>query len=146
MINLLNPKYIVPVIGEYRHQFALRNLCEQLGHDMNHVIMLDNGLVMQLQDGNLVPYKELIENGDFLVDGILENDVSDVVLRDRELLSQDGVLLVIANIDARQRKVVGEPEIVQVPASTIRPVGREGENVQITPDRGERAEDAVICP
>ncbi len=112
MINILNPKYIVPVIGEYRHQFALRDLSTQLGYDINDVVMLDNGVVMQIQNGKLVPYKELIPNGDFLVDGSLENDVSDVVLRDREMLSTDGVLLIIANIDARNRKVVSVPEIV----------------------------------
>ena len=112
LINILNPKYIVPVIGEYRHQFALRDVCNQLGYENKDVVMLDNGVVMQIQKGNLVPYNELITNGDFLVDGSLENDVSDVVLRDREMLSTDGVLLIIANVDARNRKIVSTPEIV----------------------------------
>ncbi len=112
LINILNPKYVVPVIGEYRHQFALRNLTKQLGYDENHIVMLDNGVVMQIIDKELVPYKEMINSGDFLLDGSLDSDVSDVVLRDREMLSQDGVLLIIANVDARNRKVLNDPEVV----------------------------------
>lgn len=112
LINILNPKYIVPVIGEYRHQYAMREICTQLGYEKEHIVMLDNGVVMQIKDKNLVPYNELVENGDYLVDGSIQQDVSDVVLRDREMLSQDGVLMIIANIDARNRKVVSTPEIV----------------------------------
>lgn len=112
LVNILNPKYIVPVIGEYRHQFALRNLMKQLGYDENNVVMLDNGVVMQIDNGELAPYKEMINSGDFLLDGILEGDLSDVVLRDREMLAQDGVLMIIANVDARNRKVLNDPEVV----------------------------------
>jgi ribonuclease J len=112
LINLLNPKYIVPVIGEYRHQYALRNVCEQLGYNLEDVIMLDNGQVLELQNKKIVSTKKSIQSGDYLVDGILENDVSDVVLRDREMLAEDGVLLVIANVDARNRKIVSGIEVV----------------------------------
>lgn len=112
LINILNPKYIVPVIGEYRHQYAMREICQQLGYQKERIVMLDNGVVMQIKDQELVPYHEMVENGDYLVDGSIQKDVSDVVLRDREMLSQDGVLMIIANIDARNRKVVSTPEIV----------------------------------
>lgn len=112
LINILNPKYIVPVIGEYRHQYALRELCKQLGYEKDKVIMLDNGQVFDLQDGNLKSVTGGVESGEIFVDGILDGDLSNVVLRDRELLSQDGVLLIIGNIDARNRLVLTEPEIV----------------------------------
>ncbi len=112
MINLINPEFIIPVIGEYRHQFALRALAVQLGYDLEHIIMLDNGVVFELNDGIPSTEKEMIDNGEILVDGILDGDLSDVVLRDRELLSQDGVLLIIANIDARNKAIVSDPEIV----------------------------------
>lgn len=112
LVNILNPKYIVPVIGEYRHQYAMREICTQLGYEKENIVLLDNGVVMQIKDQDLVPYNELVENGDYLVDGSIQKDVSDVVLRDREMLSQDGVLMIIANIDARNRNVVTTPEIV----------------------------------
>ena len=112
LINILNPKYIVPVIGEYRHQYAMNHLCIQHGYSEKNVFVMDNGVVLNIQDGKVVNSNEKISSGDVLVDGILDGDLSDIVLRDRELLSQDGVLLIIANIDARKKSVVTTPEIV----------------------------------
>lgn len=112
LTNLLQPKYIVPVIGEYRHQYALRELAVQLGYDPKSVLMLDNGVVVEFKNSTVVSQNAKITNGEIFVDGILEDDVSDIVLRDRELLSQDGVMLIIANVDARKRVIHTEPEIV----------------------------------
>ena len=112
LINILNPRYIIPVIGEYRHQYAMNHLCIQHGYAENDVFVLDNGTVLQLEEGKVVKTNERIKNGDILVDGILDGDLNDVVLRDRELLSQDGVLLIIANIDARKKLVITDIEIV----------------------------------
>ncbi len=112
LINILNPKYIVPVIGEYRHQYAMQHLCVQHGYSKDDIILLDNGTVLLLEEGKVVKSKEKIKSGDILVDGILDGDLNDVVLRDRELLSEDGVLLIIANIDARKKTVINDIEIV----------------------------------
>ena len=112
LINILNPKYIIPVIGEYRHQYAMNRLCIQHGYDKNDVFVLDNGVILQLEEGKVVKTNERVKSGDILVDGILDGDLNDVVLRDRELLSQDGVLLIIANIDARKKSVLTDIEIV----------------------------------
>ncbi len=112
LINILNPKYIIPVIGEYRHQYAMNHLCIQHGYSEDTVFVLDNGTVLQLDEGKVVNTKERIKSGDILVDGILDGDLHDAVLRDRELLSQDGVLLIIANIEAREKRVITSPEIV----------------------------------
>jgi len=112
LINLLNPKYVIPVIGEYRHQYALKNVAIQLGYKENDIKMLENGYVLEINNGKVISESERVEAGEILVDGILDGDLSDVVLRDRELLAQDGVLLVIANVDARAKKVVTVPEIV----------------------------------
>jgi len=113
LINLLNPKYVIPVIGEYRHQYALRKLAKQLGYDEDHIVMLDNGQIVELNNGEVSKTTGRIPSaGEILVDGIIEGDLSDVVLRDRELLAQDGVMLIIANIDARNKKVLSKPEVV----------------------------------
>ena len=112
LINILNPKYIIPVIGEYRHQYAMNHLCIQHGYNENTVFVLDNGVILSIENSEIVDSNEKIDCDDILVDGILDGDLNDVVLRDRELLSQDGVLLVIANIDARKKEVLTVPEIV----------------------------------
>jgi ribonuclease J len=113
LINLLNPTYVVPVIGEYRHQYALQKLALQLGYDEDHILMLDNGQIAEFINGELSKTTGKIPSaGEILVDGIIEGDLSDVVLRDRELLAQDGVMLIIANIDARNKKVLSKPEVV----------------------------------
>ncbi len=112
LINILNPRYIFPVIGEYRHQYALKKLCTELGYKQSNIVMLDNGVVAEINNKSIVNSKEKIPSGEILVDGILDSDVSDVVLRDREMLAEDGVLLIIANIDARNRKIINEPEVV----------------------------------
>lgn len=112
LTNILNPKYVMPVIGEYRHQYALGKICLELGYTTDEVINMDNGQVAEIINRDLVSTKEKVKVGEILVDGILDSDVSNVVLRDRELLSQDGVLLVIANVDARKKVVLSDPEIV----------------------------------
>ena len=112
LINILNPKFIVPVIGEYRHQYAVKHLCIDLGYDEKNIISLDNGQVAELNNRKLLGTSGKVISGDILVDGILDSDVSDVVLRDRELLAQDGVLLIIANVDARRKRVLTTPEVV----------------------------------
>ncbi len=112
LINMMNPRYIIPVIGEYRHQYALKNICLDMGFSKSKIIMLDNGQIVEMNNGKVINTKESITSGDILVDGILESDVSDVVLRDRELLAQDGVLLIIANVNARTKTVITTPEVV----------------------------------
>lgn len=112
LINLLSPEYVVPVIGEFRHQYELKNVAMQLGYDEDHIKMLENGHILEFNNGKVISSKKRVPSGEILVDGILDGDLSDVVLRDRELLAQDGVLLIIANVDARKRKLVTDPEIV----------------------------------
>ena len=112
LINILQPEYIIPVVGEYRHQYALKKLCYQLGYTEDKVFSLDNGDVVEFEKGVGIKTKNKITSGDILVDGILDGDLSNVVLRDRELLSEDGVLLIIANVDARRKEIVTSPEVV----------------------------------
>jgi len=112
LTNILSPKYFVPVIGEYRHFYQMKKIAGSLGYSKDEVVALDNGQVLEFVDGKMQDVAYSINSGDVLVDGILEGDLSDVVLKDREILSQDGVLLIIGNIDARKKKMVVKPEIV----------------------------------
>lgn len=112
LINFLHPKFIIPVIGEYRHQVALKNIALTLGYHKQEIMMLDNGQVAEINNKSVVNLSQKITQGDILVDGTLDSDLSDVVIRDREMLAQDGVLLIIANIDSKSKKILSEPEVV----------------------------------
>ncbi len=112
LVNMLNPLYVVPIIGEYRHQYALKNVVTSLGYESDKVVVLDNGEIASFDGGTLVSKLKSIPVSETLVDGSIEDDLNEVVLRDRELLSQDGIFMIIANVDPRGRRVLSKPEIV----------------------------------
>ena len=108
MINLLRPKFIIPVIGEYQHQIRVRNLSKDLGYDDDHILILDNGDVATFKkDVNYVSKKD-IRTGDILIDGTPLDDNNDVILRDRELLAEDGVVMIIANVNPKTRQIIND--------------------------------------
>ncbi|MDY0278042.1 MAG: ribonuclease J [Acholeplasma sp.] len=111
MINMLKPKYIIPVIGEYRHQYHVRKLAKQLGYKEEDVFIMDNGDVLTFEDKPFVSKKD-IAVGDILIDGTAVGDVNDYVLRDRELLAEDGALILVAHVDPRKKEIVGNVEVV----------------------------------
>lgn len=113
MINLLRPKYVIPTIGEYRHQYGVKNLAVGLGYSEKDVFLLDNGDSVYFVDGKeAYVSKSEIKTGDILIDGSAVGDVNDYVMRDRELLAADGVLLIIANIDPKLKKILGDIEVI----------------------------------
>ncbi len=112
MINILKPKYIIPVIGEYRHQYALRIVANCIGYKDEQVLLLDNGDVLGFENGKYVGISEAVPCAEVLIDGKAFKDVGDVVMRDRELLAEDGVILIAANINPRTKTVILGPEII----------------------------------
>lgn len=113
MINLLRPKYIIPTIGEYRHQYGVKTLAESLGYTDDHIYLLDNGDSFNIEtDKKPFVSKGEIKTGDILIDGTAVGDVNDFVMRDRELLAADGVLMVVANVDPKQKAILGDVEVV----------------------------------
>ena len=110
-INLLKPKYVMPVIGEYRHQYAMMNALKQIGYD-DHIIMADNGNVIGFTDGVYKGIVDSINVSEVLIDGAIAGDINDVVLKDRELLAEDGVMLIVVNVNPKTKKVVSGPEII----------------------------------
>jgi ribonuclease J len=112
MINLLKPKFIVPTIGEYRHQYGLKKLAVEVGYDPEEVFILDNGDVLNIKDKDAFVSKNEITVGDILIDGTAVGDVNDYVMKDRELLAEDGALLIVAHVSPKQKKILGEVEIV----------------------------------
>ena len=112
MINILQPKYVVPVIGEYRHQYALRIVAQCIGYGDDRVIIADNGDVLTFEDGKYIGITGDVPCGEVLIDGKAFKDVGEVVMRDRELLADDGVILITANINPRTKTVILGPEVV----------------------------------
>lgn len=112
MINILKPKYIIPVIGEYRHQYALRIVADCINYKDDQVIIPDNGDIISFVNGKYIGITGDVPCGELMIDGKAFKDVSDVVMRDRELLAKDGLILITANINPRTKTVVLGPEIV----------------------------------
>ena len=112
MINLLKPKYIIPTIGEYRHQFGVKRLAQDIGYREDQVFLLDNGDVITFD--NMEPYvsRNDINVGEILIDGTAVGDVNDFVMKDRELLAEDGALLLVAHVSPKTKQIIGEVKIV----------------------------------
>lgn len=112
MINILKPKYIIPIIGEYRHQYSLRIVANCIGYSDDRILIADNGDILSFNRGKYLGVTGDVPNAEVLIDGKAFKDVGDVVMRDRELLAKDGVLLISANINPRTKSIIVGPEIV----------------------------------
>ena len=112
MINLLKPRLVIPTIGEYRHQYGLRKLAIDLGYTQDQVFVMDNGDVLTVDEKDLYLSKSDINVGEILIDGTAVGDVNDFVMKDRELLAEDGVLMIIAHVSPKTKQILGEVEIV----------------------------------
>ncbi|MDO4552226.1 MAG: ribonuclease J [Bacillota bacterium] len=109
---LIKPKFFMPVHGEYRHLYSHAVLAESMGMKADHVFVLKNGQVLQLQKNRAEKLEEDIPSLPVLVDGLGVGDVGNVVLKDRKLLSESGLIIVAAGIDRAAGEVVSRPEIL----------------------------------
>ncbi|MFO7969660.1 MAG: ribonuclease J [Bacillota bacterium] len=112
MYSLLKPKYIIPINGEYRMLQAQANIAKDYGFDNQNILLLDNGEAVTFVSGKVEKHHDTIENGTVMVDGSFETDLNSIVLKERELLSQDGFLIVTANIDAKEKIMLNKPEVI----------------------------------
>lgn len=112
MMDLMKPKYYFPVIGEYRHQVNNGELALAFGMKEENIILKLNGQVATFIDGKLVDTGETIETDDVLIDGKTVGDIGELVLKDRELLSENGIVIVAITIDKQTKKVLAGPEIL----------------------------------
>lgn len=112
MINLMKPKYYLPVTGEYRHQVENANLARRLNIPEENILLKLNGEVTTFVDGVLVPNDEKVKIEDILIDGKTVGDIGDLVLKDREMLSDSGIVIVNANIDKEKRSIINKPNII----------------------------------
>ena len=108
---LVQPKYAIPVHGEYKHLKAQARIAESLGIPKENIYILSSGDVMEL-DEESAKVTDKVVTGGILVDGLGVGDVGNVVLRDRHLLSEEGIMIVVMSLDSETGQLVSGPEIV----------------------------------
>ena len=111
ILSLVKPKYFIPVHGEFRHLQAHGETAIKVGVDPSNVIMLANGKVLEL-DKNFCKVTGTVPAGQILVDGLGVGDVGNIVLRDRQHLSQDGLIIVVIAMDDKTGKVMAGPDVI----------------------------------
>lgn len=111
LLSLVKPKFFVPIHGEYRHLSLHAELAKTLGMPQNNIFILEDGDILEL-GAETAEKVGKIPIGNVYVDGLMIGDLDSVVLRDRKMLSRDGIVVVIFTIDKKMGKLVGQPDIV----------------------------------
>lgn len=111
MLNLIKPKYFIPIHGEYRMLRQHGQLAESVGIDRENIFIVDNGETVEFQDG-VARKGSKVPSGNILIDGLGVGDVGNIVLRDRKLLSQDGILVVVVTLSKQDGAIMSGPDII----------------------------------
>lgn len=111
MINLVKPKFFVPVHGEYRHLVKHAKLAQQMGIPSENIFVAENGQVLEFTNTN-GSIGNKVTSGRILIDGLGVGDVGNIVLRDRRQLSQEGILIVVLTINKEANLLIAGPDIV----------------------------------
>ncbi len=109
--SLVKPKYAIPVHGEYRHLTAQKLVAEELGYSKDNIFILKYGNVLEI-DENSAAVTGSVHTGAILVDGLGVGDVGNIVLRDRQHLSEDGIMIVVMTLERHSNVVLAGPDIV----------------------------------
>lgn len=112
MLNLVRPKYFVPIHGEYRMLFQHAQLAHEVGIPEDNTFVLDIGDTLQFSRQGEARLAGRVSSGQVFVDGLGVGDVGNIVLRDRRQLSQDGILVAVVTIDKNTGKILSGPDIV----------------------------------
>lgn len=108
---LTHPKFAIPVHGEYRHLKAHAKLAEKMGISKDHILVLSSGNVLELKDEKARVVGQ-VPHGGIMVDGLGVGDVGNIVLRDRQMLSQNGLLIVVLTLSRHDNRLLAGPDIV----------------------------------
>ena len=112
LMDLMHPKYYFPIKGEYSEQVASGDLANQLGIPKENIILKENGYVATFENGKLISNFKQVHAGVVSIDGESSDDVGELVLRDREMLSENGILIISATLDKKDKHIILGPEIV----------------------------------
>ena len=112
MINLMNPKYYFPIRGEYKNQVMNAELAEMVGIPRNNIILKENGDVVTFKNGVMLDSFEKVPSGSVLIDGTAGDDIGEVVLKDREMLSDNGIMIISVTLNKQTKEIMAGPEIL----------------------------------
>ena len=110
--SLVKPKYSIPVHGEYRHLKAQAQIASDLGIPKENIFILSSGDVLELNEEEPAKVKEKVRTGAILVDGLGVGDVGNIVLRDRQHLAEDGIMIVVLTLEKHSSRLLAGPDIV----------------------------------
>ncbi len=110
--SLIKPKFFMPVHGEYRHLIQHARLAESLGMSRDNIFVLENGDILSVNKRKASLSETHVEADAILVDGLGVGDVGNIVLRDRKLLSESGLIIVVAAIEKESQTVVSGPDVI----------------------------------
>jgi ribonuclease J len=111
MLNLTRPRFVAPIHGERRHLVLYTRLARQMGWPEDHVFLMDNGSVLEV-DRDSCAVVDKAPAGEVFVDGLSVGEIGQVVLRDRQLLSRDGMVIVVVTMDRMNGELIAGPDIV----------------------------------
>ncbi len=111
IMALAKPKYFIPVHGEYRQLRAHQETAELMGIDKDNIFMLTNGRVLEMNEEE-AKFNGSVPSGRVLVDGLGVGDVGNIVLRDRQHLAQDGLIVIVLTMDSQTGEVVAGPDVI----------------------------------
>ena len=109
--TLVHPKYAIPVHGEYKHLIAQAKIAKELGIPKENIFILQSGDVLELSEESAAVTGK-VPVGDILVDGLGVGDVGNIVLRDRQHLAEDGIIIVVLGLDGASDELVSGPDII----------------------------------
>jgi ribonuclease J len=112
LFSLIRPKYFMPVHGEVRHLYRHAAIAEEMGIQNKNIFILENGNVLEVRQDKVEITDEKIDIEPVFVDGLGVGDISEIVLRDRKLLSESGLIIVVVTIDPSTGKVLSGPDIL----------------------------------
>ncbi len=112
LINLIKPQYFIPIHGEYRQLFAHAQLAKNLGIEPNNIFIIENGQQVEFRAGGGKIAKGRVPAGYVLVDGLGVGDVGNIVLRDRQAMAKDGILVAIITVDSKTKQILSSPDII----------------------------------
>ncbi len=111
ILNLANPKFFIPVHGEYRHLYHHSMIAQKVGISPKNIIKMQIGNVLEINEDKF-KLNGSVPSGRILVDGLGVGDVGNIVLRDRKLLAEDGLMVVVVTLDAKTRRIIAGPDVV----------------------------------
>ena len=109
--SLVNPLYAIPIHGEYKHRVAQARIAEELGYDKEHIKIIESGDVLEIDEDH-AQVTGRVQVGNILVDGLGVGDVGNIVLRDRQHLAQDGIIVVVMTLEKGTGQLLAGPDIV----------------------------------